>query len=135
MSSVADLPNEHPALTRASKLSRYVRDLLCANPALPSSVPLDRQLGVDWMRAQLAGQYDDERTLRAGLRRLRKAVMLNVITRDLDGRSSLVEVVATVTALAELSLAAAVSHHSRWLAQEFGNPSGNAPGATQQLHV
>jgi glutamate-ammonia-ligase adenylyltransferase len=135
MSSVADLPNEHPALTRASKLSRYVRDLLCANPALPSSVPLDRQLGVDWMRAQLAGQYDDERTLQAGLRRLRKAVMLNVITRDLDGLNNLVEVVATVTALAELSLSTAVSHHSRWLAQEFGNPSGNVPGATQRLHV
>src|SRR5438105_9762009 len=124
MSSVADLPEQHQALTRASKLSRYVRDLLSADQALPSNVPLDQPLGVDWMRTQLAVQYDDERTLQAGLRQLRKAVMLNVITRDLDGSSNLAEVVATVTALAELALATAVSHHSRRLAQEFGNPSG-----------
>jgi len=135
MSSVADLPDEHQALTRASKLSRYVRDLLSADQALPSSVPLDRPLGVDWMRAQLAVQYDDERTLQAGLRQLRKAVMLSIITRDLDRRGNLAEVVATVTALAELALTTAVAHHSRWLAQEFGNPSGNVSGATQQLHV
>ncbi|HXF17231.1 MAG TPA: bifunctional [glutamate--ammonia ligase]-adenylyl-L-tyrosine phosphorylase/[glutamate--ammonia-ligase] adenylyltransferase, partial [Burkholderiales bacterium] len=130
-----DLPTDHPALTRASRLSRYVRDLLCAEPTLPSSVPLDRVLGVEWMRTQLADQYADERTLQAALRQLRKAVMLNVITRDLEGRSGLDEVVATVTALAELSLATAVLHHSRWLAEEFGNPSRNSSGAVQQLHV
>ena len=135
MSSVANLPNEHPALARASELSRYVRDLLGADPALPSSVPLDRALDMEWMRAQLAVQYDDERTLQAGLRRLRKTVMLNIITRDLDGRGDLAEVVATVTALAEISLATAVSHHSRWLAQQFGNPSGTLSGAKQQLNV
>src|SRR6185436_4290727 len=130
-----DLPTDDPALTRASRLSRYVRDLLCAEPTLASSVPLDRALGVEWMRAQIADQYEDERTLQAALRRLRKAAMLNVITRDLDGRSGLDEVVATVTALAELSLATAVLHHSRWLAQEFGNPSRKVSGAAQQLHV
>src|SRR4051812_21661985 len=135
MFSVEDLPDESQALTRASKLSRYVRDLLSADRALPSSVPLDRPLGVEWMRAQLTVPYDDERTLQAGLRQLRKMVMLNVITRDLDGRSDLAEVVATVTALAEVALATAVSHHSRWLAQEFGNPSANVSRATQHLHV
>src|SRR3954463_8410604 len=135
MFSVEDLPDESQALTRASKLSRYVRDLLSADRALPSSVPLDRPLGVEWMRAQLTVPYDDERTLQAGLRQLRKMVMLNIITRDLDGRSDLAEVVATVTALAEVALATAVSHHSHWLAQEFGNPLGNVSGATQQLHV
>ena len=87
------------------------------------------------MRAQIEGRDHDDQTLKTALRRLRKAVMLGVITRDLDGRANLAEVIDTITALAEESVAAATASHAQWLAQEFGNPLGAISGKRQQLHV
>jgi len=122
------------AIARAARLSRYVRDLLSAEPALAAGVPLDAPLDRAWMRAQIEGTSDD-RALKTALRRLRKAVMLGLIARDLDGRADLAEVIATVTALAEETVGAAAANHARWLAQEFGDPVGAISGARQQLHV
>jgi [glutamine synthetase] adenylyltransferase / [glutamine synthetase]-adenylyl-L-tyrosine phosphorylase len=127
MPSAASIPKVFsPAITRAARLSRYVRDLLSAEPALATGVPLDAPLDRGWMRTQIEGQDDDDQTLKTALRRLRKAVMLGLITRDLDGRADLAEVVATVTALAEETVNAAVASHARWLAHEYGNPLGAA---------
>jgi glutamate-ammonia-ligase adenylyltransferase len=127
-----DLPS---AIARAARLSRYARDLLCAEPGLAGSAapgaPLDRA----WMRAQIEDRDHDDQTLKTTLRRLRKAVMLGLITRDLDGRANLAEVMDTVTVLAEETVAAAAARHAQWLAQEFGNPLGATSGKTQQLHV
>jgi glutamate-ammonia-ligase adenylyltransferase len=124
-----------PAIDRAARMSRYVRDLMSADPALASRVGLDAPLDRAWMRAQLEGRDDSDQALKTALRRLRKAAMLGVITRDLDGRSGLDEVVATVTALAEESVRAAVASHAQWLAQEFGHPLGATSGSRQRLHV
>ncbi len=124
-----------PAIDRAARLSRYVRDLLSAEPALASGVPLDAPLDRAWMRAQIEGQNNNDQTLKTALRRLRKAVMLAVITRDLDGRADLAEVVAAVTALAEETVAAATASHAYLLAREFGYPLGAASGNRQRLHV
>ena len=136
MSSAAATPKIFsPAISRAARLSRYVRDLLSADPALATCVPLDAPLDRAWMRAQIEGQIDGDQALQTALRRLRKAVMLGLITRDLDGRADLAEVVATVSALAEETVSAAAASHAHWLAQEFGNPLGAASGRTQQLHV
>lgn len=122
-------------MTRAARLSRYARDLLSAEPGLATGVALDAPLGRGWMRAQIEGRDHDDQTLKTALRRLRKAVMLGLITRDLDARANLAEVVDTVTALAEETVAAATASHAQWLAQEFGNPLGATSGKRQQLHV
>ena len=64
----------------------------------------------------------DEPVLKRALRDLRKRVMLRVIARDLGGLATLDEVVATVTALADIAIASrgrAIS--TRWLAAEYGD--------------
>ncbi len=124
-----------PELTRAAQLSRYARDVLTADPDLASRVPLAEPLERTWMRSQLEGRYDSDEALKTALRRLRKAVMLTLITRDLCGQADLTEVLATVTALAEETLGMAASWHTQWLAQEFGNPVGSASGKNQGLQV
>jgi glutamate-ammonia-ligase adenylyltransferase len=136
MPSAASIPKVFsPSITRAARLSRYVRDLLSAEPALATRVPLDAPLDRAWIRAQIEDQNDDDRALKTALRQVRKAVMLGLITRDLDGRADLAEVVATVTALAEETVSAAAASHAHWLAQEYGNPLGAASGNGQRLHV
>ena len=136
MYSAASTPKiSNPAVDRAARLSRYVRDLLSAEPALAAAVPLDAPLGRAWMRAQIEGRDNDDPTLKTALRRLRKAVMLGLITRDLDGAANLEEVMTTVTALAEETVGAAAASHARWLAEEFGNPLGATSGKSQQLQV
>jgi [glutamine synthetase] adenylyltransferase / [glutamine synthetase]-adenylyl-L-tyrosine phosphorylase len=117
------------------RLSRYVRDQLSAEPSLAAGVPLDASLDRAWMRAQIDARHDDEQALKTALRRLRKKVMLALITRDLDGRADLAEVMATITALAEEVVAAAAANHARWLEGEFGEPLGTSSGSRQQLHV
>ncbi len=124
-----------PAIARAVRLSRYARDLMSAEPELVTGIALDTPLGRGWMRAQMAGQYPVEQTLHAALRRRRKIVILGLIIRDLDGRADLAEVLDTVTALAEESVAVATAIHAQWLAREFGDPLGAVSGATQHLHV
>ena len=135
MSSSASIPKEiPPAIERAARLSRYLRDLLAAEPDLAAGAGLDAPLERAWMRTQIEGRNDDP-ALKTALRRLRKAVMLGVITRDLDGRADLAEVVATVTALAEETVGLATASHAHWLAQEFGHPLGAVSGDRQQLQV
>ena len=127
--------NLSPAVVRAVRLSRYARDLVSAEPDLMTGVALDGRLDRGWMRAQMADEYADEKTLHAAMRRRRKIVMLGLIIRDLDGRADLAEVIETVTALAEESVAVATVIHAQWLARDFGNPLGAVSGATQKLHV
>jgi [glutamine synthetase] adenylyltransferase / [glutamine synthetase]-adenylyl-L-tyrosine phosphorylase len=136
MSSAASISKDLPsAIARATRLSRYARDLLAAEPELATGIALDAPLDRGWMRAQIADRNHDDQTLKTALRQLRKAVMLGLITRDLDGRANLAEVLDTVTALAEETVAVATASHALWLAKEFGNPLGATSGRKQQLHV
>ncbi|MGQ0578062.1 MAG: bifunctional [glutamate--ammonia ligase]-adenylyl-L-tyrosine phosphorylase/[glutamate--ammonia-ligase] adenylyltransferase [Betaproteobacteria bacterium] len=124
------------SLARAARLSRYARQLLSANPALAAEAAADSPFTAGEMRARLSGaDCADEDALKSGLRQLRQAVMLRLITRDLDGRADLAEVVATTTALAEETLRTAAARHAQWLAGDFGRPLGVTSAEVQQLHV
>ncbi len=59
---------------------------------------------------------------------------MTLIARDATGRAELAEVVATMTALAELAVQAAVAAHARELAADHGMPIG-ADGVPQDLLV
>jgi [glutamine synthetase] adenylyltransferase / [glutamine synthetase]-adenylyl-L-tyrosine phosphorylase len=123
-------------IARAARLSRYVRHLLLANPALEAEAAVDSQFAPGEMRARLSGaDFGNEDALKTGLRRVRQAVMLRLITRDLGGRADLAEVVATATALAEETLRTAAARHAQWLTRDFGRPVGGASGELQELHV
>jgi glutamate-ammonia-ligase adenylyltransferase len=136
MPSAADLPKDFsPALTRAARLSRYVRDQLSAEPGLAAGIPPDVPPDRAWMRSWIEDRNSDDQALKTALRRLRKAVMLGLITRDLDGRADLAEVVTTVTSLAEETLGAAAASHTQWLAREYGNPLGAISGNRQVLQI
>jgi glutamate-ammonia-ligase adenylyltransferase len=126
----ADIP---AALDRATRLSRYVRNLLAADPDLAAGA-FDQPFDAARMREALAGDMADEEALHRALRKLRQAVMLRLIVRDLGGLADLAEVVAGATSLAEETLLAALRWHDASLARQYGRPRGPA-GQDQHLHV
>ena len=86
------------------------------------------------MRACLTAQpAADEPALKRALRRLRQAVMLRVLLRDLSGRAPLAEVVASMSDLAEVSLQFALKRLDGWLQARHGAPMAN--GERQELIV
>ena len=125
----------NPALARATQFSRYARRLLDAEPALADRVDFDTPCGKTRMRERLAALAAEGDGLDRRLRRLRKEVMLALIGRDLSGRADLREVVATVSALAEIAIEETVSEVHTELAAQYGEPRGEHTGAPQALHV
>ncbi len=124
------------AIRRATALSRYARRLLAVQPDLLSAQSVASAYSVEEMRAQLtAAHAASDGALMNALRDLRKRVMLRIIARDLAGFATLVEVMTTVTALADLAITTAVDHLARELALQYGEPAAEAAGATQHLHV
>jgi [glutamine synthetase] adenylyltransferase / [glutamine synthetase]-adenylyl-L-tyrosine phosphorylase len=124
------------ALSAACGFSRYARRLLEAEPQLASDSGTDRPFTAEEMRTLLAARpIADEAELYRVLRILRKRVMLRLIARDVIGQADLAEVVATVTALAEVTISTALAHLDQWLAQSRGHPVGAGGRAAQQLHV
>ena len=77
----------------------------------------------------------DAPSLATGLRQLRQRAFLTTLLRDLTGRADLAEVCRATTRLAEISIQAAVSAHSRWLSAAHGEPIGAESGKAQQLLV
>src|SRR5450830_1458922 len=69
------------------------------------------------------------------LRRLRNLVVAGLILRDLDGRADLAEVVATMTALADFSIQAALSPLMDEMVAQHGMPIGAESQRPQQLMV
>ena len=124
------------ALRRAMQFSRYARRALERDPGLLSSAHIATPLTADEMRATLsATAFADEPSLWWALRKLREQVMLRVITRDLSGWADLEEVVATMTALAEVTIAVASDYLEHQLAAQYGVPLSNDCKTPQQLHV
>ncbi|HEX2830728.1 MAG TPA: bifunctional [glutamate--ammonia ligase]-adenylyl-L-tyrosine phosphorylase/[glutamate--ammonia-ligase] adenylyltransferase [Burkholderiales bacterium] len=119
---------------RAACYSRYVRRIVAADSDLVRRVEFDRTWTGARMRERLAGLEKEGHPLTRSLRVLRKEVMLALIARDLSGLAALDEVVATVTALAEVALGAATDGVHRELAAQYGEPRGSS-GALQKLHV
>lgn len=124
------------AITAAARYSRYLQRLLSANPAIVQTAEIEHPFTAADMDAVLgAADMPDDAGLARVLRRLRQRVMARLIVRDLSGRAALDEVVATVTHLAEASIATAVSRLHADLASVHGEPRGETTRAVQQLHV
>ncbi|MEK7835224.1 MAG: bifunctional [glutamate--ammonia ligase]-adenylyl-L-tyrosine phosphorylase/[glutamate--ammonia-ligase] adenylyltransferase, partial [Pseudomonadota bacterium] len=130
------MADEDTLIRRATALSRFARWLLEAEPGLLPAASVRAPFSADEMRERLAAtEAADETSLKRALRDLRKRVMLRVITRDLCGLATLEEVVATVSALADIAISTAVAHLERRLAVEYGEPTGKDSGRAQKLHV
>ena len=116
--------------------SRFAERLLAARPRLQEE--LDQAAHGQWTRASMQAllkshNAGDESALRTALRRLRQRVMLRVLARDLGGLAGLGEVCDTMSALAEVSLAAALEILEPALEAELGAPA--AGGRRQKLIV
>ena len=97
-----------PAFDRTLRLSNYVARVAAARPAVVAELERRTQhpFTRDEMRAALAGEGS---SLGQRLRRLREIVLVTLAHRDLNGLAPLDEVFATMTALAEESIAAAAA--------------------------
>jgi [glutamine synthetase] adenylyltransferase / [glutamine synthetase]-adenylyl-L-tyrosine phosphorylase len=129
--------NSSQCVETASRLSRYVKHLLQAEPLLADELkenlltPYSLADMRNFLRAQ---DISDENHLHAALRNLRKRVMLRVITRDLNGMADVHEVMHTATYLAEATLNAALENSHRRLHAEYG-AALNAEGKGQSLLI
>jgi glutamate-ammonia-ligase adenylyltransferase len=110
-------------LDRTVRLSRYASRVASARPAVIDEIEARgaRPYARAEMRAALAG---DAAGLELRLPRLRERVMVSLAHRDLNGLATLDEVVATMTALAEESVAAAAAEAHRAAAEIHGEPGG-----------
>jgi glutamate-ammonia-ligase adenylyltransferase len=126
--SAEPLRSAAPTPRAALAFSPFARRLLEARPALGEE--LERAAAGPWnaasMREFLAGRdIDDDGRLAAALRELRARVLLRVAVRDLAGLAPLDEVVATMSDLAEVALAAAHARARAALAAAHGAPAGD----------
>ncbi len=124
-------------IAHARELSPFFHRMLEADAArLPTLLEgLRRPFGGDEMRAFVAAQpITDEDSLKRALRKLRQAVMLRIIVRDLNGLADLGEVVETCTVLAEVAVQEALARLEVWLCGLHGMPVGES-GAPQQFVV
>ena len=124
-------------LCHAVQCSPFLRRLLVSDTELLTDIlqnlqtPISQQQMRDWLQAQEIG---DEDSLKRALRKLRKRVMVRIITRDLNGLADLQEVTLTVSHLAEVAVQFALQHHTAWLQAQYGQPIGES-GARQELIV
>ncbi len=127
----------NPALEGVVRCSRFGRRLLAAQPGLAEALTpvLDQPFGREAMQAFLSEPpCADADALYRRLRQLRQRVWLVASARDLAGSADLAEVVATWSALAEVSIAAALDFHHAALVARHGEPRG-ADGAPQRMVV
>ena len=124
------------ALERAAQLSRYIRRLMTNPPSLfvPGllATPCTRCQIRAWLEADGVAT---EGQLHQRLRDVRKAAMLQIITRDLNGLADLSEVMASVTALAEEALRFALRCLQLWMQDTYGVPHGKVSAGSQDLVV
>ena len=124
------------AIEHAARLSHYARRALAADPQALTPADVEQPFTAARMREVLAAAAPtDEHGLQRALRRLRRAVLLRVIARDLSGRADLAEVVTTASALADVAISFATERLHGWLAAQYGEPRGEASSRVQQLHV
>lgn len=125
-------------IKRTSNCSRYIQRLLDTDPDLLDWLrqnylqPCTPEAISTWFSPMPAA---NEAEVSSALRNLRKKVMLNVLTRDLNGLSSLDEVMTCMTALAELSVTKAQSCAMQSMVELYGEPIGGESGKTQELLI
>ncbi len=137
--------NEFPAVAMLDNVlpySRYVKRILDSEPGL-------RQILLDHLHTSFTWEemltflqnppvpVTNETSLHSALRQLRKHVMTRLAVRDLTGLADLNEVMATMTALAEVTIRFSLEYHHAWLAQpkRFGQPIGEKTQTMQQLLI
>ncbi len=126
------------SVEHASHCSRYIQRTLGSDPDLLPwlrenyAQPCHALEMCSWLDMQ---PTDDEVALSAALRNLRKRVMLKLLTRDLCGLADLDEVMACMTALAELAVQRAQTCAMQALQLQYGLPIGNESGLPQSLLV
>ena len=126
------------AIKRTSACSRYIQRLLDTDTDLADWLrenymqPCTPEAIRAWFSPMQAG---NEAEVSGALRKLRKKVMLNVLTRDLNGLSNLDEVVSCMTALAELTVTTAQTCAMQALIEVYGQPVGDETGKTQELLI
>ncbi len=132
------VPDPDQLLGHARQCSHYVSRLLEAEPELETWLrvnlltPCDAERMQHWLEEFPA---DDEEQLARALRRLRKRVMLHLISRDLGGLCGLPEVMQGMTALAELAVRRAHELTMRAMVALHGRPVGAESSAPQELLV
>lgn len=129
--------NSANRLETTLRLSRYAKRLIEAEPLLAQELraqlatPYSLEAMQDFLQAQ---NLSDPNHLLAGLRNLRKRVMLRLITRDLNGLADVHEVIRTATDLAEITLNSALDNAHHQLKQEYG-AALDAQGNEQSLLI
>jgi glutamate-ammonia-ligase adenylyltransferase len=120
----APAPSFRAAFDRTLRLSRYVARVTGAHPALVAE--LEARDARPYSREEMREALMDGAELGPRLRRLRTRVMVALAHRDLNGLAALDEVFATMSALAEESIAAAVREAHRTVAAAHGEPASGA---------
>ena len=115
--------------------SRYADRLCHAKPGLMDELGAsgDEPFSVTAMQHALTALTNT--TLNAGLRHLRQRVMLRLIFRDINGLADFAEVAATISALAEITLSAALQFHARAVAHQYGLSEAELRHENAQLVV
>ena len=134
-----DMPStDLEILDRARALSPFFSRMLESDPTRETALleGLQRPYGDVEMRAFVAAQpITDEDSLKRALRKLRQAVMLRIIARDLGGLADLNEVVETCTILAEVAVQEALARLELWQEALYGAPMGSESGERQPFIV
>jgi len=119
-------------LKKTFRASRYTERMCGAYPELIERLreTAGRALSAEDLESLLeAADGNDEAAFHASLRALRRYAMVHGIFRDINGLAPLAEVVATVSSLADVTVAAAQRFHTRALAQKFGIEAVNNENA------
>lgn len=138
LSEILETPTmigEGSLIARACDLSPFFLRTLQADAKLLERLlqGLHQPYSRDEMLAEVADATDED-ALKRNLRRLRKNVMLRLITRDLNGLADLSEVVETCTLLAEVTVNVALEKLDVWQQAVYGAPIGEG-GRQQRMMV
>jgi len=110
------------AFDRTLRLSHYVARVARARPAVVDE--LEARKSRPWQREEMRALLGPGEDLGSRLRSLRERVMVSLAHRDLNGLADLGEVLATMTALAEESIAAATAEAGVRTQAIHGLPAG-----------
>ena len=118
------------ALARPQFLERLAGD---------AALPVTRKTIADWFEEALPGREPVEAApaarLRPALRQLRERVFYTLMVRDIAGRAPLHEVVAAMSALADLAVGQAYRGVMRELIEIHGVPRDPETGAPQDMMI
>jgi glutamate-ammonia-ligase adenylyltransferase len=129
--------SDEALLKHAVSCSPFIKRLMEGNSALVDEVLAHMHLplnGSDMQTRLDSFKITDEIILKKALRKLRQQTLLRLVVRDLNGLADLQEVMQTMTTLAEVTVNAALEHHSNWLEDIYGEPLGLS-GKKQTLIV